>query len=136
MTARRWRSAAVPRGAGVWARARGSRNQLPELAADLAATFPRDMRRLVRAARAGKRKLSVDLNRSEAFAAAGLERSTDRLILGLMASALIVGASIALPFDIGVRVLGLPLLSAIGYLTAAGVGARLVLSARRKRQDK
>ena len=105
-------------------------------AADLAATFPRDMRRLVRAARAGKLKLSVDLNRSEAFAAAGLERSTDRLILGLMASALIVGASIALPFDIGVRVLGLPLLSAIGYLTAAGVGARLVLSARRKRQDK
>ncbi len=101
------------------------------MAAELAATLPRDLRRLTRAARAGRLRLPVEVNRSEETASAGLERSVNRLTLGLVVAALIVGASLTLPVSLGPSLHGVPLPSALGYLAAAVGAARLALSSRR-----
>jgi ubiquinone biosynthesis protein len=100
------------------------------VATELAAALPRDVRRLVRAARAGRLRLPIDVARSEEMAAAGLERSVNRLVLGLVAAALIVGAALTLPVSLGPPVWGMPLPSALGYVAAVLVLARLVLGPR------
>lgn len=100
------------------------------MATELAASLPRDVRRLVRAARAGRLRLPVDVARFEEMAAAGLQRSVNRLVLGLIAAALIVGASLTLPVSLGPPVWGVPLPSALGYAAAGLFLLRLARPSR------
>ena len=55
-----------------------------------------------------------------------IERSADRLALALVALGLYVAASLLMQHSLGPRVLGIPLLAALGYLLALWLTARIV----------
>ncbi|MCE7032966.1 AarF/UbiB family protein [Lysobacter sp. GX 14042] len=95
--------------------------------ARLLASLPRDLRRLVRSARAGSLKLHVDIDHLQRFGAQ-VEHSANRLTVGVVLAALIVGSSIALTVKGGPTLLGLPLFGLLGFVGAAIAGAWLVFS--------
>ncbi len=96
-------------------------------AAQILAVLPRDIRRLMRSARRGDVKLNLDINHLDAFGIE-LNRATNRLTVGVVLAALIVGSSIALTVDGGPQLLGLPAFGLLGFLGAAVSGAWLVVS--------
>lgn len=89
--------------------------------------LPRDIRRLMRSARRGNVKLHVDIDHLEDFGTQ-LNQSTNRLTVGVVLAALIVGSSIALTVNGGPTLLGLPAFGLLGFLGAAVAGAWLVVS--------
>lgn len=95
--------------------------------ASFLAALPRDLKRLVRSARAGSLKLHVDIDHLQRFGTQ-IEHSANRLTVGVVLAALIVGSSIALTVEGGPTLLGLPLFGLLGFLGAAIAGAWLVVS--------
>lgn len=96
-------------------------------AGHLLSTLPRDLKRLVRAARAGSLKLHVDIDHLQRFGAQ-IEHSANRLTVGVVLAALIVGSSITLTVEGGPTLLGLPFFGLLGFVGAAIAGAWLVVS--------
>ena len=96
-------------------------------AGQLLATLPRDLKRLLRSARAGSLKLHVDIDHLERFGAQ-IEHSANRLTVGVVLAALIVGSSIVLTVGGGPTLLGLPVFGLLGFVGAAVAGAWLVVS--------
>ena len=96
-------------------------------AGHLLSTLPRDLKRLVRAARAGSLKLHVDIDHLQRFGTQ-IEHSANRLTVGVVLAALIVGSSIALTVEGGPTLLGLPFFGLLGFVGAAIAGAWLVVS--------
>lgn len=96
-------------------------------AGHLLSTLPRDLKRLLRSARAGSLKLHVDIDHLQRFGAQ-VEHSANRLTVGVVLAALIVGSSIALTVEGGPTLLGLPLFGLLGFVGAAIAGAWLVVS--------
>jgi ubiquinone biosynthesis protein len=87
---------------------------------DVAASVPRDMARLLREARRGKTRVDLDLKRLDSFGRQ-LDRTLDRVTMGIMTASLVIGSAIVLTVEGGPRVLGVPLLPALGlagYLMA------------------
>lgn len=95
--------------------------------AQVLSALPRDIRRLMRAARRGNVKLHVDIDHLVDFGAQ-VNHATNRLTVGVVLAALIIGSSIALTVDGGPTLLGLPAFGLLGFLGAAISGAWLVLS--------
>lgn len=95
--------------------------------AQVLSALPRDIRRLMRSARRGNVKLHVDIDHLEDFGAQ-VNHATNRLTVGVVLAALIIGSSIALTVDGGPTLLGLPAFGLLGFLGAAIAGAWLVLS--------
>ncbi len=95
--------------------------------AGILSVLPRDIRRLLRSARAGNLKLRLDVDNLEDFGIQ-VNHSANRLTVGVVLAALIVGSSIALTVDGGPRLLGLPAFGLLGFLGAAISGAWLVVS--------
>lgn len=89
--------------------------------------LPRDLRRLVMRARRGGLKIELDLQRLEDFGHQ-LDRSANRVTVGLITSALIVGTSIAMTIDSGPTVFGLPVLGLFGFGTSFSIGLMLLWS--------
>ncbi|MBW2373404.1 MAG: phosphotransferase, partial [Deltaproteobacteria bacterium] len=89
--------------------------------------LPRDLRRLVLRARRGGLKIELDLKRLDDFGHQ-LDRSANRVTVGLITSALIVGTSIAMTIDAGPMVLGVPVLGLLGFLTSFTIGLLLLWS--------
>ena len=86
----------------------------------VAASVPRDLARLLREARRGKARIDLDLKRLDSFGRQ-LDRTLDRVTMGIMTASLVIGSAIVLTVEGGPRVLGVPLLPAIGlagYLMA------------------
>jgi ubiquinone biosynthesis protein len=95
--------------------------------ATLANRMPEDLRQLLREARRGRMKMELDLKRLDHFGHQ-LDRSANRLTIGIITAALIVGSSIVMTVEGGPTLFGLPLFGLVGFLLAFMTGAWLVLS--------
>jgi len=95
--------------------------------AGILAGLPRDIRRLLRSARAGNLKLHLDVDHLQRFGNQ-VDHSANRLTVGIVLAALIVGSSITLTVEGGPTLLGLPVFGLLGFLGAAVAGAWLVVS--------
>ena len=86
-----------------------------------------DARKLVQRMRRGGFKLELDLQRLDEFGRQ-LDRSANRVTVGLITSALIVGTSIAMTMDTGPTLFGLPVLGFLGFGTSFTIGLMLLWS--------
>lgn len=102
------------------------RKRLVELAT-LAGRMPDDLRQLLKELRRGRMKMELDLKRLDHFGHQ-LDRSANRLTIGIITAALIVGSSIVMTVEGGPTLFGLPLFGLVGFLLAFMAGAWLVLS--------
>jgi ubiquinone biosynthesis protein len=94
---------------------------------DTLAELPRDLRSLVRAARGGRLQLHVDLTSLLRFGSQ-LDRAANRLAIGIVTAALIIGSSIVMTVEGGPTLLGLPLFGLLGFVAALIGGAWLLVS--------
>jgi ubiquinone biosynthesis protein len=84
------------------------------------ANVPRDVAGLVRDARRGKMRMDLDMKRLDHFGHQ-LDRSIDRITVGVMTASLVIGSSIVMTVSGGPTLLGMPLLTVLGlfgYLLA------------------
>ncbi|WP_145067364.1 AarF/UbiB family protein [Engelhardtia mirabilis] len=95
--------------------------------AGLVRELPRDLRQLFDKARRGKLRLEVRVNRLPEFGDR-ITESANRVTVGMITAALIVGTSIAMTVDKGPMLLGIPVLGLLGFLTSCAVGAGLLWS--------
>jgi ubiquinone biosynthesis protein len=97
--------------AEVARRARGAFGEL----FDLVSSVPRDFARLLRETRRGKTRIDLDLKRLDVFGAR-LDRTLDRVTVGIMTASLVIGSAIVLTVRDGPVVLGIPVLPALGLV--------------------
>jgi len=76
-------------------------------------SVPRDIARLLREARRGKTRIDLDLKRLDSFGRQ-LDRTLDRVTVGIMTASLVIGSSIVMTVEGGPNLLGVPVLTAIG----------------------
>jgi ubiquinone biosynthesis protein len=76
---------------------------------------PRDLARLLRDTRRGKTRVDLDLKRLDSFGRQ-LDRTLDRVTVGIMTASLVIGSAIVLTVRDGPVVLGVPVLPALGLL--------------------
>jgi ubiquinone biosynthesis protein len=89
--------------------------------------LPRDLRELVRSARNGRLQLHVDLTTLLRFGAQ-VEGAANRLAIGIVTAALIIGSSIVMTVEGGPTLLGLPSFGLLGFVGALVGGAWLLVS--------
>ena len=77
-------------------------------------SVPRDIARLVRAARRGKTRIDLDLKRLDDFGQQ-LDDTLDRVTVGIMTASLVIGSAIIMTVQGGPTFLGIPVLGAIGF---------------------
>ncbi|NLW95655.1 MAG: ubiquinone biosynthesis protein UbiB [Xanthomonadaceae bacterium] len=94
---------------------------------DLLRDMPRDLHRLLRAARRGRMRVQVEVDALKAFGDQ-VDRAVSRLTLGVVTAALIVGSSIVLNSAGGVSSSGLRVLGTIGFIGAAAGGLWVLFS--------
>jgi ubiquinone biosynthesis protein len=94
---------------------------------DTLADLPRDLRELVRSARNGQLQVHVDLTTLYRFGQQ-LDGAANRLAIGIVTAAFIVGSAIVMTVEGGPTLLGLPLFGLLGFLGAAVAGAWLLIS--------
>ncbi|HKU46854.1 MAG TPA: AarF/UbiB family protein [Burkholderiales bacterium] len=94
--------------------ARRARGALGEFL-NLVGSVPRDFARLLREARRGKLRVDLDLKRLDTFGAR-LDRTLDRVTVGIMTASLVIGSAIVLTVQDGPTFLGVPVLPALGLL--------------------
>lgn len=95
--------------------------------AGILSVLPRDIRRFLRVARGGHFKLRLDVDHLPKFGDQ-IDQAANRLTVGVVLAALIIGSSIALTVNAGPTLLGLPAFGLFGFLGAAIAGAWLVAS--------
>jgi len=78
-------------------------------------SVPRDLARLLREARRGKTRVDLDLKRLDSFGRQ-LDRTLDRVTVGIMTASLVIGSAIVLTVRDGPVILGIPVLPAIGLV--------------------
>jgi ubiquinone biosynthesis protein len=96
--------------------------------------LPRDLVRLLRQARRGRLRVEFDLKRLDHFGHQ-LDRSTNRLTVGVVTAALIIGSSIVMTVRGGPELLGLPLFGLLGFLLATANSIWLVWSIWRANRE-
>jgi ubiquinone biosynthesis protein len=96
--------------------------------------LPSDLTRLVRDARRGRLRIEFDLKRLDHFGHQ-LDRSANRLTLGVVTAALIVGSSIVMTVGGGPELFGLPLFGVVGFVLASLNGFWLVVSMWRSNRE-
>ena len=77
-------------------------------------SVPRDIARLTRDARRGKARIDLDIRRLDSFGDQ-LDKTLDRVTMGIMTASLVIGSSIVMTVSGGPTVLGVPLLVVIGF---------------------
>ena len=80
-------------------------------------TLPRDLVRLGKDMRQGKFSVNLDLKRLDHFGHQ-LDRSANRLTMGIVTGALIIGSSIVMTVNAGPRLFGLPFFGLFGFTIA------------------
>ena len=93
----------------------------------LVADLPYDISRLLRAARRGHLEVHIDVTRLKHFGNQ-LDGAANRLVIGIVVAAIIIGSSIVMTVPGGPTLLGLPIFGLLGYLGAAAGGVWLLLS--------
>ena len=95
---------------------------------ELGAELPRDLRRLLRAARGGRLGARIDIPTLQAFGDQ-VDRAASRLTMGVITAALIIGSSIVMnSVGGGARNQWLMALGVAGFVGAAAVGVWIVYS--------
>ncbi len=90
-----------------------SRGALEEFL-NVVGSVPRDIARLARDARRGKARIDLDLRRLDSFGDK-LDKTLDRVTVGIMTASLVIGSSIVMTVDGGPTVFGIPVLLVIGF---------------------
>jgi ubiquinone biosynthesis protein len=96
-------------------------------ASDAMALLPHQLRRLAHSAGEGRLRLRVDSEQLPAFGEQ-VSHAANRIALGLVIAALIVGSSIVMTVDGGPTLFGLPFFGLTGFLGAVAGGVWLLLS--------
>ena len=96
-------------------------------------SLPRDLRRLILRARRGQIHVHVDIERLDHFGQK-LDHSANRLTVGLVTAALIVGTAISLTVSGEPRFAGLPLFGFLGFTSSIAAGVWLLWSILRSRK--
>ena len=94
---------------------------------DFVTKVPMEIREFTAKLNQGKGKIGLDVLGLNKLISE-LDRSSNRLSFALVIAAIIVGSSLVLTIDIGLKVYGVPVLGLIGYLFAGILGAGLVIS--------
>ena len=94
---------------------------------DFMTRFPAEARQFARKLNRGEARLGLEIRGLDRLTVE-LDRSTNRLAFALVIAAIIVGSSLVLTLDVGIKIYGLPLLGLVGYLFAGILGAGLVIS--------
>jgi ubiquinone biosynthesis protein len=94
---------------------------------DVLTSLPREISRVLRDARRGQLKIDLDLKRLDHFGHQ-LDRSTNRLTMGMITSALIIGSSIVITVQAGPMLFGLPAFGLLGFFLAFINGLLLMIS--------
>jgi ubiquinone biosynthesis protein len=94
---------------------------------DTLADLPRDLRELVRSARNGRLQVHVDLTSLYRFGQQ-LDGAANRLAIGIVTAAFIVGSAIVMTVEGGPTLLGLPLFGLLRFLGTTVAGAWLLIS--------
>ena len=81
------------------------------------ASLPRDIIRIGRDIKHGKFRINLDLKRLEQFGHQ-LDKSVNRLTMGIVTGCLIIGSSIVMTVDGGPTLFGLPLFGFLGFMVA------------------
>lgn len=97
-------------------------------------SIPSDLTRLIRDARRGRMRVEFDLKRLDHFGHQ-IDRSANRLTLGVVTAALIVGSSIVMTVRGGPELFGLPLFGVLGFLAACVNAVWLVVSIWRSNRE-
>jgi ubiquinone biosynthesis protein len=79
--------------------------------------LPRDLAKFFKELRRGRVRIDVDVKRLERFGQQ-LDRSTNRLTLGIMTASLVIGSSIVMTIQAGPKIFGMPILGFLGFLIA------------------
>lgn len=104
-------------------------------AATLLAALPQDLSRLLRAARRGRLEVHIDVVNLQRVSNQ-LDRAINRLVVGVVIAALIIGSSIVMTVSGGPTLLGLPFFGLMGFLGALAGGVWLFFSLwRSNRRD-
>ncbi|MBI4938457.1 MAG: ubiquinone biosynthesis protein UbiB [Nitrosomonadales bacterium] len=93
----------------------------------LLADLPHDLSRLLRAARRGQLDIHIDIKHLK-HVGNQLDGAANRLVIGIVVAALIIGSSIVMTVSGGPTLLGLPIFGLLGFLGAATGGVWLLLS--------
>lgn len=96
----------------------------------LVGDLPRDLSRLLKAARAGRLEIHLEVAQVRRVGDQ-LDRAASRLTVGLVVAALIIGSSIVMTVPGGPSLLGLPLFGLLGFLGAVGGSLWLLRSIAR-----
>jgi len=107
---------------------------------EFAETFPRRVNKILDAIGNNEVRIGVDAI-DEKVVVEGLQKVANRITLGLVVAALIVGAALLMRVETSFRIFGYPGLAMILFLLAAAAGALLIFSItfydeRRRRRDK
>jgi ubiquinone biosynthesis protein len=94
---------------------------------DTAAALPHDLRRAARALRSGRMRLNLRLDQLTRFGRQ-VDHSANRLTMGIVVAALVIGSSITMTVGGGPELLGLPAFGLLGFIGAVLAGAWLMLS--------
>ncbi|WP_088280309.1 AarF/ABC1/UbiB kinase family protein [Ideonella sp. A 288] len=100
--------------------------------ADLLGQLPRDLSRLLRTARRGRIQVQVDVADLRPVVDQ-LDRAAQRIAVGLVVAALIVGSSIVMTVGGGPTLLGLPAFGLLGFVGATAGALWLMLGGRGRR---
>lgn len=99
---------------------------------DLLTGLPRDLRRLVRAARGGALRVHIQVDELEHFGER-LDSAASRLTIGMITAAFIIGTSIMLSVTGDTKYLAMSILAGLGFSLAALGGVWVLLSIWRGR---
>jgi ubiquinone biosynthesis protein len=91
------------------------------------AELPQDLRQLLRSARSGGLQVHVDVTRLNRFGDR-LSAAANRLTVGVVVAALIIGSSIVMTVEGGPTLLGLPFFGLLGFLGAVAGSLWLLFS--------
>jgi len=100
----------------------------------LLAALPGDFSRLLRAARRGRMEIRIEVV-SLKRVGNQIDRASNRLSIGLIVAALIIGSSIVMTVPRGPMLFGLPTFGVLGFLGAIVGGIWLIVSIWRTRHD-
>lgn len=89
--------------------------------------LPRDAARLLKDARRGRLRIDLDVKRLDHFGHQ-IDHSTNRLTIGILTAALIIGSSIVMTVQGGPTLFGLPLFGLLGYIIAFFNSVWIILS--------
>jgi ubiquinone biosynthesis protein len=89
--------------------------------------LPQDLTRLLRAARRGQLEIHIDVTHLKRVGNQ-LDSAANRLVVGIVVAALIIGSSIVMTVSGGPSLLGLPFFGLLGFLCAMVGGVWLLLS--------